>query len=465
VSYKFRLQSIEFNGPPVPAYHLLIDQRLGGTSRIRMTTYINDRTTYIAKAGRIMAGTISTALVLFYGMARADVVLDWNAIMQNTVAGQAPFIQARFAAITQLAVFEAVNAITRDYKPYAGANTAPADASSEAAAITAAHTVLKNYFPGSAAALDAARAASLAIIPDGPAKNSGIRAGEAAAAVVIAARSNDGSAPPEFYVPASSRPGEWQSTPSCTPAGGAFFHWRNVKPFAIRSADQFRLDAPPALDSTRYVRDYNEVKVVGAINSNARPQDRSDVARFYGTVSPVAVWNSIARQLSIAAGKSLSENARAFALLNMAMSDGAVATFDTKYKYNSWRPETAIRMGNTDGNQATDADPSFTPFIAAPCFPGYPSAHATLSNSAREVLERLYGARRRSLILSNPAVPGITLRYNRLKAITEDIDDARVYGGIHFRFEQDAGADLGRRVGEYVYKYNFGVARAGCEDE
>jgi hypothetical protein len=168
---------------------------------------------------------------------------------------------------------------------------------------------------------------------------------------------------------------------------------------------------------------------------------------------------------SVAAGDSLSENARAFALLNMALSDAAVATFDTKYKYTGWRPETAILMGQTDGNDATDADALFTPLIVAPCFPGYPSAHATLSNAAREVLERLYSARRRSLILSNPAVPGITLRYSKLKEITEDIDDARVYGGIHFRFEQEAGADLGRRVGEYLYKNVLGPATAcGCDN-
>jgi hypothetical protein len=130
------------------------------------------------------------------------------------------------------------------------------------------------------------------------------------------------------------------------------------------------------------------------MNSAFRPQDRSDVARFYAAVSPVAVWNPIARQLSIAAGYSLSENARAFALLNMALSDAAVATFDTKYKYNFWRPETAIRMGQMDDNESTVADPSFTPLIIAPCFPGYPSAHATLSNAARETLERLFGSRR-----------------------------------------------------------------------
>jgi hypothetical protein len=266
-------------------------------------------------------------------------------------------------------------------------------------------------------------------------------------------------------MPGPAEPGRWQSTPGCTAAGGAFYQWRNVKPFGIRSGEQFRLDEPPALSSARYTRDYNEVKAVGAMNSTLRPEDRTNVARFYASTSPVAVWNPVARQISIAAGQTLSENARAFALLNMAINDAAVTTFDSKYKYNGWRPETAIRMGQTDGNDATEGDPSFAPFITAPCFPGYPSAHATLSNAGREVLERRFGLRRRSLLVSNPAIPGIAFRYSRLREITEDIDDARVYGGIHFRFEQEAGADLGRRVGEYVYKNNLGFIRTcGCEE-
>jgi hypothetical protein len=223
------------------------------------------------------------------------------------------------------------------------------------------------------------------------------------------------------------------------------------------------LDEPPALTSAKYARDFNELKAMGGADSALRPQDRTGVARFYGAVSPVSVWNPIARQLSVAAGNSLSENARAFALLNMALNDAAVATFDTKYRYNFWRPETALRMGYADGNERTEADPAFTPLITSPCFPGYPSAHATLSGAAREVLEQLYTPRRRSLLLSNPAVPGITLEYQKLKEITDDIDDARVYGGIHFRFDQNEGADLGRRVGEYVMKHSISSARAcGC---
>jgi len=414
---------------------------------------------------RLWKACCAAAVALFSSaIGSADVVLDWNAIMVTTLTGQPPFPTARFAAITQVAVFEAVNAITGDYRPYLGTIVAPPGASAEAAAVAAAHTVLKNYFPGSAASLDAARANSLAAIPDGPAKSAGIAVGEAAAAATIAARANDGSGPPQFYLPPSSNPGEWQLTPTCPAAGGTFLHWRNVTPFGIQSGDQFRSDPPPALTRARYTRDYNEVKDVGGMNSTERPPDRAVVAQFYA-FAPPNLWNPIARQVAAAQGTSLSENARAFALLNMAMSDAAVATFDTKYHYNFWRPETAIRAGDTDGNPRTDPDPTFVPFGPTPCFPGYPSAHATLSNAAREVLERIYGRRPHSITVSSPVLPGVILNYTRFREITEDIDDARVYGGIHFRFDQEAGADQGRRVGRYVYQHNLCPARGGSCDE
>ena len=296
------------------------------------------------------------------------------------------------------------------------------------------------------------------MIAEGPAKTAGIAVGEAAAAAMIAARANDGSAPPAFYQPPSSNPGEWQVTPGCSAAGGAFFHWGNVTPFAIRSASQFRLGPPPPLTSNRYARSYNEVKEVGWTNSTERPSDRADVARFYAAVSPVGVWNPVARLLSIVKQKSESQSARDFALLNMAMSDAAVATFDTKSFYN-WRPETAIRNGGTESNQRTNPDPTFVPFIVTPCFPGYPSAHATLSSAAREVLEQNYGTGQNAITLSSAAVSGVSLTYITLEQITEDIDDARVYG-IHFRFDQEGGAKLGLRIGRYVYDHNLQPARS-----
>lgn len=406
------------------------------------------------------------ALLFSPAIASADAVLDWNEIMVTIVSDQPLPFQDRFAAITHLAVFEAVNALTGDYKPYLGMITASRGASAEAAAVAAAHAVLRNYFPDSAAILDAARASSLAWIPDGPAKSSGIAVGETAAVRMIAARAKDGSGPPESYLPSSSNPGEWQLTPGCPATGGVFLHWRNVTPFAIRSAAQFRSDPPPAITSDRYTRAYKEVKEVGGLNSTERLQDRANVARFYAVLGDAVLWNPIARQIAAAQGRSLAENARAFALLNMALSDVGVALIETKYHYNFWRPETAIWAGGTDENPRTDPDPSFMPFITTPCHPSYPSGHAATSYAAREVLERIFGSRGHSITLSSPAVPGVTLKYARLKDITDDIDDARVYGGIHFRFDQEAGAEQGRRLGAYVYKHSLGRAQGcTCSDE
>jgi hypothetical protein len=391
-------------------------------------------------------------------IARADVVLNWNATMLATVTGQSPFATARFAAITQLAVFEAVNAITGEYEPYLGTIIAPAGASPDAAAAAAAHAVLKYYFPAKAASLDAALAVSLAAITDGDSKADGIATGEAAAAAMIALRASDGSAVPAFYAPEPAQPGLWQPTPSCPAAGGTNFHWRDVAPFGVPAVDQFRLGPPPALSSGEYSKDYNEVKALGAIDSVLRNQDRADVAQFYAMFSPVSWSNSAARQMASAQGRSLSENARALALLGMALSDAAVTVFDTKYYYKFWRPETAIHAGDADDNQKTDQDITFVPFIAAPCFPSYPSAHGTLSAAAAEVLERVYGPAGHDITFSIPSMPSVILNYTTLERIVADISDARVYGGIHFRFDQEAGAHQGKSLGAYIYKHNLGVA-------
>jgi hypothetical protein len=381
-----------------------------------------------------------------------DPVLEWNAIMVSTSAGQNPFFQARFAAITQLAVFEAVNAIDKDFEPYLGNVIAPPTASAEAAAVAAAHAVLKNYFPTDASALDAARAASLARIADGIGKQEGIAVGEAAAAAMIALRTDDGSAPPQFYVPASADPGEWQPTPSCPPNGGVLLQWRNLRPFAIDTTDQFRAAPPPELTSRRYARDYNEVKRVGSADSMFRPQDRADVALFYAVTAPVPVWNAAASQVAIEQGSSMSESAQVLALVNMAISDAQATVFETKYHYHFWRPETAIRAGDADGNFLTHADPGFMPFVITPCFPSYASAHGASSGAAREVLEQTFGRRGHFITLRNPAVADVVLQYSTFRQMTRDIDDARVYGGIHFRFDQTAATKLGRQIGAYVHR-------------
>jgi len=228
-----------------------------------------------------------------------------------------------------------------------------------------------------------------------------------------------------------------------------------VTPFGIDSVASFMPGPPPSLTSNTYTKDYLEVKTVGSLSSTARPQDRADVVRFYAVSSPTRVLNDAARQVSVAQGRSLSDNARALALLNMAISDSLVTSFATKYHYNWWRPETAIRAGDTDDNPKTNPDASFVPFITTPCFPSYPSNHASGTGSGAEILRRLYGAGGHSITLSNPAVAGITLHYTTFKQITDDVDDARVYGGIHFRFEQEVGGRLGRDIATYIVKHDL----------
>jgi PAP2 superfamily len=410
---------------------------------------------------------VMAALLSGSATAKADAVLDWNEIAVNTAIsnGQNPFAQARYGAIVQLAVFEAVNAIKGDYRPYLGTIVAPHGASADAAAIEAAYRVLITYF-GPSTTLDNDRANSLASIPDGDAKNKGIATGAAAAAAMIALRANDGSSPPQFKVPGPPVPGEYQATPSCPiingVAVGAFFHWQNLTPFGIQRASDYLLGPPPALTSNAYAKTYNEVMTVGSADSTERPQDRADVVLFYAESSPTLVFNEAARQVAQQQQRTLSENARALALINMAISDSLVASFYNKYHYNFWRPENAIRAGASDGNPKTVADPDFMPFIVTPCFPSYPSNHGSGSNGGAEVLRRLYGEAGHSITISNPADPNTVLHYTSFKQITDDISDARVYGGIHFRTDQVAGALLGRVVGTAVYKNNL---RPVCGDD
>ena len=296
-----------------------------------------------------------------------DAVIEWNSIMVATSAAQNPFAQARTAAITQLAVFEAVNAIAADFDPYLGTIEAPRHASREAATIAAAHGVLRSLFPASAASLDAAREASLARLHPGRSRDEGLAVGAAAAAAMLVQRSQDGSVPPEFHRPlrlprvngrrrrAVRRLVEFSSigatcsrSPSRIPRSFARRRPRS-RACATRSASM-------SFGSS------------AAWTAHCRPQDRADVARFYAASPAVPVWNAAATQVAVARGDSLTENARTLALLNAAISDALASVMETKY-YRFWRPETAIHAGDADGNVFTRGDASFAPLIVAPCFP------------------------------------------------------------------------------------------------
>jgi hypothetical protein len=385
----------------------------------------------------------------------ADAVTEWNAIMQATVETADPFLRLRTAAIMHVAVFDAVNSIGREHEPYLRRIPASPRASKEAAAIAAAHRVLSVLHPEAAATLHEQRDRTLAAA--GGAVHQGTAVGIAAADAILALRAHDGSDAVVPYTPGTD-PGEWQPTPpdfipAFMPGLG------RVDPFSLRDGAQFRLEPPPALDSARYLRDYAEVKRVGDAASTDRPQDRTDVARFYALTEPVGIWCPAARQAAEAQGTSLTENARIFAWLAMAIVDGAIAVFDTKYSYNLWRPVTAIRASG----DTTPGDTSWLPLVDTPPFPTYPSGHAGFGAAARRVLEHAFGEHGHSMTLTNPLVPDVALHYTTFEQITRDIDDGRIYGGVHFRFDQEDAARLGRRVGQYILEHELQPRRKdGC---
>ncbi len=359
--------------------------------------------------------------------------------MEGTVERVDPYMQIRTSVIMHLAIFDAVNSIVGDYEPYLAKIDTPKRASAPAAAIAAAHRALSVLHPDQAVPLDARLKQDLARISEGPAKDAGVKVGIASADAILAKRADDGSDIEVPYEP-GTKPGEYRPTPpdfspAFRPGMG------RVMPFTSCSTSQYRPEPPPQLDSAHYARDLAEVRKGGDVNSPTRTRYQTDIARFYEATDAVQLWYPAARQVSRAQRKTLSQNARVFALLGMAMFDAAIGVFEAKYHYNYWRPVTAIRE---------TSDPNWIPLVFTPPFPSYPSGHAGFGAAARVVLESAFGRGGQIIRLSNPRVPDVTLRYMRWKDITNDVDDARVFGGVHFRFDQVAAARQGRFVGEYV---------------
>jgi hypothetical protein len=308
---------------------------------------------------RALRAIASCALLVCASTARADAVTEWNAIVEATIltATPDPAMRARTAAIAQVAVFEAVNSIVGDYEPYREKIPAPSGASPQAAAIAAAHRVLVTLHSGMAAELNASRDKSLGEMADGPAKHAGITVGIAAADAILALRADDGFEIPAPYTPGTD-PGEYRPTPpenlpAYRPGLG------RVATFSIHDGRQVRAPPPPPLGSKKYARDYEEVKRVGEAQSQERPDDRTQVARFYDATDGEQIYYPAARQVAVTRSRTLSENARLFALLGIAMWDSVVACFETKYHFNFWRPVTAIREAGKDGNHKTAPDPDW----------------------------------------------------------------------------------------------------------
>jgi hypothetical protein len=374
--------------------------------------------------------------------ASANVITDWDS---KAVAVAGPGSTGlRELALVHIAMFDAVNSIEPRYRPYLGQLPAPKTTSREAAAATAAATVLIGLRPESAAEIKALLANDLGAIADGPSKADGVRLGEAVAAKVLQARANDGALAPDAYRP-KTQPGVY--VPTAITVGST---WPDMTPFALEAPSQFRPGPPVSLDSTEWARDYNEIKEYGAKTSAKRSPQQTETARFWLMLGPPA-YHPLPRQIVVAKQMSVIDSARFMALVAIALTDASIAVFDAKYHYEFWRPITAIRNGDIDGNPATEREATWQPIDNTPMHPEYPCAHCVQSGAATAAIEELLGtADIPEVSMTSSTAPGVTHRWTNLDAFAEEIANARIWAGFHYRSSTRVGTEMGRKIGHFV---------------
>jgi membrane-associated phospholipid phosphatase len=381
-------------------------------------------------------------------------VIDWNQLLLtivNTPGAQPANIQpTRNFAIVHAAIYDAVTAIDRTHQPYLIAVRVPRDASETAAADAAARTALDGLYPSQQTTIDATYATELANVPDGPAKDQGVLLGNQVATDLLAIRANDGSSitPPPF-VPGTA-PGDYQPTPPNFPTP-VFTNWGQVTPFVLDRSDQFRPTPPPLLTSEEYTDALNEVQAVGSATSTTRTAEQTEIGKFWNP--PIQnFWNQIAETVAAAHHSDLPTTARLFAALNLSFADSAIAFYDAKYAYQLWRPVTAIRLADTDGNPDTVADPTWLPLAGnTAADPSYPGAHSTISGAGAVVLASFYGDGQ-AFSVTSPALPGVTRAFTSFSAAAEEAGISRIFSGQHTRLDHVAGLGLGHRVADFVLR-------------
>jgi PAP2 superfamily len=382
--------------------------------------------------------------------ASPDPVLEWIAIMNDTViaGGTSPLVTSRVTALVTASVFDAVNGVERRFSPQYVRPNAQHPASQRAAAIQAAYAILLRVYPAQSANLTAHRNASLAALNQSAlAINNGVAWGQHVADAIWNLRLADGNAPPPPPFLGANVVGVWRPTPLLN-ASGAGPQYASMTPWVLTRPSQFRLPAPPALDSEAYKTDISEIDTMGIFSGSGRSSDQSELALFWAGNTPL-YWNRIAAQLSAERGLSLHENARLFALLNVSMADAAIACWDSKYRYVFWRPITAIRTGSA----GIGPDPAWVPWLdffptGTPAHPEYPSGHSTVSGAAAFILAEAFGEDT-TFSTTSDVRPG-TRKFASFAAATSEIADARVFGGIHFRTSCARGNSLGRTVADYI---------------
>jgi membrane-associated phospholipid phosphatase len=413
-------------------------------------------------------------LLVASSISRADDVTDWNQHMlrAGTVGGTPPIVMTRVAAIVQASVFDAVNGIDRKYTPVHVPPGANADASRRAAIVEAAYTALVALYPAQKGTFDARLAVSLTEIASDPHETSagiasGIAWGQTAANGILSWRATDGFTPAPAPFLGGTAVGEWRPTPPGFLPGAAS-QFAYMTPWSISAPSQFRPAGPPALTSARYTADFNETKLMGSISSPTRTADRTIYAWFWNASTATYIWNHLADVLierrdhdeDDDSGRwgerpnSLLENARLLALLDIAMADAGIACWEAKYHYVSWRPVTAIPLADTDGNPATNPDPSWMPLFTTPNHPEYPSGHSTVSGAAAAVLASFFGETKH-FTMDNDLLIGVTRSFRGFSEALDEVRNARVFAGIHFRSACDDGQAVGGQVADWVLYHSL----------
>jgi len=399
------------------------------------------------KSRLVSVAIFASCVAVAPAAAFADVITDWN---EKTVAfvtpRMVPAAGQRVVAMVQIAMFDAVNSIDRRYRPYLIQLPAGATTSKEAAAAAAAGTVLVGLYPQEAD-LKGAVATYLATIPDSDAKSAGIKLGQEVAAKVLEARAKDGADAPDAYQ-YKTKPGAYVPTPITVSST-----WSNVMPFALTSAAQFRPEPPIALNSAQWATDYNEIKDFGGKASSKRSARQTEDARFWLITGPQST-EPVVRQIVAAKKMSLIETARFMALTAVAGADAGIAVFEAKYHYEFWRPITAIRHGgDVDHNPATARDATWQPIDNTPMHPEYPCAHCIISGAVASAIEAALGtADIPEVAMTSPTAPGVTHRWTNIRVYNDEVSNARIWAGFHYRFSVRVGQDMGRKIGEHVVK-------------
>lgn len=395
---------------------------------------------------KVISALVGLTLISSTTVLRADVITDWNKtaidVMRAVSVAGNPW--TRSMAIMNVSMADAVNSVENRYSRFTPELPSDPNASSEAAAAAAARDILMRQYPGQKAKIDEAYAASLAKVPDGPARAAGISLGEKVAAAVFTERQNDQTNLPDTYRPIAT-PGVWVPT---TPP--LFPQYAIAKPWGMDSASQFRPGPPPALNSALYARDYNETKDFGGVKSTKRTDAQSDAVRFWTQINLGPAWFQAAAQVSDRKNLSLSDKERVFALMSMALANCFIVDWDAKFTYNFWRPITAIRNGDQDGNDATERDAAWQPLNATPMHPEYPSQAGINAGAASGVLEAIFGKEPEGFVATDINDARLSRQFASFAQMDQEHKEVRIWGGIHFRNSLEVGDVMGKKIADHL---------------